>query len=58
MVRHLFAKLENILRSEKHQITWASLNELHIHEPQPTKSSFLFRKAALELKPQNNPRTT
>jgi len=49
----LFVKLENILRSEKHQPTWASLIELLTHEPRPTGSSFLSRKAALELKPQN-----
>ena len=51
----LFVKLENILRSEKHQPTWASLIELLTHDPRPTSSSFLSRKAALELKPQNKP---
>ncbi len=49
----LFVKLENILRSEKHQPTWASLIELLTHEPRLTGSSFLSRKAALELKPKN-----
>jgi hypothetical protein len=48
-------KLENILRSEKHQPTWASPIGLLAHEPRPTSSSFLSRKAALELKPQNKP---
>jgi hypothetical protein len=51
----LFVKLKNILRSEKHQLTWVSLIELLTHEPRPTGSSFLSRKAALELKPQNKP---
>jgi hypothetical protein len=51
----LFVKLENILLSEKHQPTWAFLIELLTHESRPTSSSFLSRKAALELKPQNKP---
>jgi hypothetical protein len=54
----LFVKLENILRNQKHQPTWASLIESLTHEPRPTRSSFLFRKAALELKPQNKPGQT
>jgi hypothetical protein len=51
----LFVKLENIIHSEKHQPTWASLIELLTHEPRPTGSSFLSCKAALEFKPQNKP---
>ena len=54
----LFVKLENILRNQKHQPTWASLIESMTHEPRPTRSSFLSRKAALELKPQNKPGQT
>ena len=48
----LFVKLENILRNQKHQPTWASLIESLTHEPRPTSSSYLSRKAALELKPK------
>jgi hypothetical protein len=52
----LFVKLDNILRN--HQPTWASLIESLTHEPRPTSSSFLSRKAALVLKPQNKPGQT
>jgi hypothetical protein len=50
----LFVKLENILRREASTHV-RLLIELLTCEPRPTSSSFLSRKAALELKPQHWP---